>query len=174
MTHRESALLVVDMQQVFADPASPWAVPAFAAALAATRELVDQHTGPVALTRFVPPTEPHGAWVDYYAAYPFATAPGSDGLWELVPELADLDLPVLDAPTMGKWTPEVAAALGHPGTLLLAGVATECCVLATAIAASDAGVRVRLVADACAGGTPEDHERALALTAAFAPQIQVV
>lgn len=170
---RPAALLVVDMQSVFAEADSPWHVPGFDAALAACRDLVDAHRGPVALSRFVPPPQPTGAWADYYGAWPFA-ADTADPRWDLVPELAQTPHPVCDAPTMGKWTAEVAAALGGPETLLLAGVATECCVLATALAAADAGVRVRLVAEACAGGTDADHDAALRVSGAFAPLVQVV
>lgn len=170
---RPPALLVVDMQRVFAEAGSPWHVPGFAAALTACRDLVETHQGPVALSRFVPPSRPTGAWADYYDAWPFA-ADLTDPRWDLVPELAQTPHPVCDVPAMGKWTPEVAAALGDPDTLLLAGVATECCVLATALAAADAGVRVRLVADACAGGTAADHDAALRVTGAFSPLVQVV
>lgn len=54
---------------------------------------------------------------------------------------------------------------------MLAGVSTDCCVLSTALAAADAGVRVRVVADACAGATDADHERALLAMALYAPLI---
>lgn len=170
----ETRLLVVDMQRVFADPAGPWRVPGFDAALAGVLALLEPYAGRTALTRFVPHAEPTGSWVDYYEAFPFARDPAAEQQWDLVPELAALDLPVLDAPTMNKWTPELAATLEEPDTLVLAGVATECCVLATAIAASDAGVRVRVVADSCAGGTPADHDAALRVLGAFAPQVEVV
>ena len=49
--------------------------------------------------------------------------------------------------------------------MVLAGVSTDCCVLSTALAAADAGVRVRVVADACAGVSEAGHERALAAMA---------
>ena len=45
--------------------------------------------------------------------------------------------------------------------------------IATAIPAADAGATVRVLADACAGSTPENHERALAAMALFAPQIVI-
>lgn len=170
----ETQLLVVDMQQVFADPTSPWAVPGFDGVVAAVAPLLEEYVGRAALTRFVPHEEPEGSWLDYYEAYPFAAAPGSEAQWELVSALQAHDLPVLDAPTMSKWTPDIAAMLDHPDTLVLAGVATECCVLATALAASDAGVRVRVVADACAGGSARDHDAALRVLGAFDPQVQVI
>jgi nicotinamidase-related amidase len=56
---------------------------------------------------------------------------------------------------------------------VLCGVATDCCVIATALAASDAGTFVRVVGDACAGSSDAAHERALAIMAGFAPQVTV-
>ena len=38
---------------------------------------------------------------------------------------------------------------------------------------ADAGVRVRVVADACAGASRADHERALAAMALYAPLIEI-
>ncbi len=58
--------------------------------------------------------------------------------------------------------------------MVLAGVSTDCCVLSTALAAADAGVRVRVVADACAGVSDADHERALAVMALYGPLIEIV
>jgi nicotinamidase-related amidase len=50
-------------------------------------------------------------------------------------------------------------------------VATDCCVLSTALAAADAGVRVRVVADGCAGSTDVNHQRALDAMAGWAPPL---
>ena len=57
------------------------------------------------------------------------------------------------------------------GTIVLTGVSTDCCVLSTALAAADAGVAVRVVADACAGASEADHQRALDAMALYAPLI---
>lgn len=43
--------------------------------------------------------------------------------------------------------------------------------LATALAAADAGISVKVVADACAGVTDTDHRRALDAMALFSPLI---
>jgi len=169
-----TGLLVIDLQRVFADPDSPWYVSAFPQVSTAAEQLLAAYGARAAATRFVPHADPHGSWRDYYAAYPFALDTASHELWDLVPEVLRHDPVVVDAPTMGKWTDEARAALGDPDTLVLCGVATECCVLATAVTASDAGARVRLVADACAGGTPADHDATLHVLGAFAPQVQVV
>ncbi len=66
------------------------------------------------------------------------------------------------------------AVVGDHPHLVLTGVSTDCCVLSTALAAADAGATVTVVADACAGASDEDHERALAAMRLYAPLITVV
>ena len=83
--------------------------------------------------------------------------------------------PTLDATTFSKW----GAGAGRPhgraaGRLVLAGVSTDCCVLSTALAAADAGVAVRVVADACAGVNDESHPQALDILRLYAPLVEVV
>ncbi len=163
-------LVVVDAQRVFADPGSPWAAPRFAEAHANIRRLVGAHPGAVVHTRFIAPPEPTGAWVAYYEQFPFALQPPDSPLYELVDDPGDD--PVVVATTFGKWGPDLAVLVGQ-GPVLLTGVSTDCCVLSTALGAADAGVEVRVVADACAGATDADHERALAAMALYAPLITV-
>jgi nicotinamidase-related amidase len=161
-------LVVIDMQAVFADPASGWAVPRFAAAAAEVDRLRPAFAGRTVHTRFVAPAEPAGAWRAYYRDWPWALQPPEAPLWDLVGNPGG---PVLDRPTFGKWGPELDAATVGRRDLVLAGVATDCCVLSTALAAADGGVRVRVAADACAGATDADHERALAAMALYTPLI---
>lgn len=162
-------LVVVDLQEVFADPASEWHAPRFAAIREPVAALVAAYEPAVTFTRFVAPAAPDGAWRDYYAQFPWALVPPDDELYRLVPPWTGR--PTLDATTFGKWGPELAAVTD--GELVLAGVSTDCCVVATALAAADAGVRVRVAADACAGGSDAGHEQALALMGLFAPLIEV-
>jgi nicotinamidase-related amidase len=65
------------------------------------------------------------------------------------------------------------ALAGHSRTLVVCGVATDCCVIATVLGAVDGGMHVRLVEDACAGVSAEAHERAVAVMAGFPPQVVV-
>ena len=44
----------------------------------------------------------------------------------------------------------------------------------TVLPAADAGATVRVLADACAGSTPENHAHALAVMSLYAPQVTVV
>lgn len=171
-----SVLLVVDMQPVFADAGSPWAAPRFDEALAVVRALAEA-AGPqrTVFTRFVAPEHPVGAWVPYYADWPFALQPPDAPAYAVVPALADLAAaaPVVTATTFGKWGPDLAAHVGPGDTLLVVGVSTDCCVLSTALAAADAGVAVRVVAEGCAGSDDEAHTRALDAIRLYAPLADV-
>lgn len=173
MSSRGARLVVVDMQAIFADPASPWATPRYAAVEPVVVRLVAAFGDNVVFTRFVAPAEPHGAWVEYYRQWPFALVPADDPLYELSPAFAPTGHPVITSTTFGKWGPDLDAALGATREIVLVGVSTDCCVLSTALAAADAGVAVRVVADATAGLTDADHERALHVLALYAPLITI-
>jgi len=171
----ESWLVVVDMQRVFAEPPSQWAAPRFADALSGVERLLPAFEDRTVFTRYVAPLRPTGAWVPYFELWPFALVPHDDPLYELVPELAVAaqNATVETREAFGKWDDGLRAAVRGATDIVVAGVATDCCVIATALAAGDSGVRVRVVADACAGGTDADHERALAAMALFAPLIEI-
>jgi nicotinamidase-related amidase len=166
-------LVVVDMQHVFGDPDSPWAVPRFAEVVPRIAALADAFAPRVTFTRFLAPAEPSGGWRAYYEQFPFALVPPDAQLYRLVDALADRAGPTVDATTFGKWRPELAERIGSDD-IVLAGVSTDCCVISTALAAADAGVRVRVLADACAGATDTTHEQALAVMALYAPLIEIV
>ncbi|ANS63054.1 isochorismatase hydrolase [Streptomyces lincolnensis] len=167
-------LAVIDMQRVFADPDSPWATPRFAEAAHGVRRLLPAFGDRVTFTRFVAPAEPAGAWRAYYRQWPFALQPPDAELWRLTGEFAARDGHVLDAPTFGKWGPELADRVGPGGRLVLAGVSTDCCVLSTALAAADAGVEVLVASDACAGADDPSHAKALEVMDLYRPLIRVV
>ncbi len=166
-------LAVIDMQRVFAEPGSEWVTPRFAEIVGPVRTLVEALRPRVIFTRFVAPEVPAGAWCRYYAEWPFALQPPSARIYELVDEFATEPGPTLDATTFGKWGPEMSARVGA-GTLVLAGVSTDCCVLSTAVAAADDGVAVQVVADACAGVTDESHAETLDILRLYSPLIEVV
>jgi nicotinamidase-related amidase len=163
-------LVVIDLQQVFADPASGWFVPRFAELLDPIEALVAAYGPAVTFTRFVAPAEPAGAWRDYYRAWPFARQPPDAPLYALVDPFAGR--PSLARPTFGKWGPELAARAGDE--LVVAGVSSDCCVISTVLAAADAGVRVRVVTEACAGATDDSHRQAMALMGLYAPLVELV
>ena len=127
-------------------------------------------------TRFVAPASPSGAWRRYYQDWPFALVPEDDPNYALVPALPHDNRPVMSRPTFSKWDDQPGSLrelTGGAATLVLTGVSTDCCVLATALAAADAGVDVQVVADACAGVSDQDHERALDAMRLYAPLITI-
>jgi nicotinamidase-related amidase len=166
-------LAVIDMQRVFAEPDSPWLAPRFAEIVGPVRRLAQAFRPRVTFTRFLAPQVPEGGWRDYYAQWLFALQPPDARIYELVDELAGEPGPTLNATTFSKWGPELSAKVGA-GTLVLAGVSTDCCVLSTALAAADAGTLVRVVGDACAGADDDSHAAALRVLALQSPLIEVV
>ena len=117
-------LVVVDPQAVFADPAtSPWGSPMWAATVPRIAELAASFgRARTVVTRFVADPALGGSWGPYYRDWPFALVPGTDPLYAVVPELADVADHVVTAGTFGKW-PVLRELLGADAHLTLTGVA---------------------------------------------------
>lgn len=162
-------LVAIDLQNIFA--AGPWGAPRFADVVPRVQQLAARFGPRAMFTRFVAPDRPSGSWVEYFEQWPFARQAPDSAEYQLVDAFAGRV--TLDAPTFGKWDvlrPRVSIG----DTLYVCGVSTDCCVVATVLAAADAGMRIRLVADACAGATEVSHAHALELMALFAPQVEIV
>lgn len=165
-------LVAIDMQQIFGEPSSQWFTPKFAQASSGIERLRPAFDDRQVFTRFVAPPQPVGAWVPYYEQWPFAMVSHTDPLYDLVPPFGDAET-VITRRTFGKWDDDFHAAIGGSFEIVLTGVSTDCCVISTALAAADAGVHVRVAADACAGLSDADHQRALDAMALYAPLIEV-
>lgn len=165
-------LVAIDLQHVFGASGSPWSSPTFESAAAGVARLRPAFGDRTVFTRYVAPEAPQGAWKPYFAVWPFALVPPDDPLYDLDPRFADAPR-VQTRQTFGKWDAELHAAIGGVGEIVLAGVSTDCCVLSTALAAADAGIHVRVVADACAAPTATDHERAILTMGMYAPLIEL-
>ena len=143
----------------------------FPGIVAPVHRLAERYADRVVVTRWVSPGSPVGSWGPYMAAWPFADVPADDPLFDIVPEMSDLDAQVLTATTFGKWGRSLTEITGPTPHLVLTGVSTDCCVISTALAAADAGATLTVVTDACAGSTPENHEMAMGVMALYPPQI---
>ena len=165
-------LMAIDLQPAFYHPESPWFTPGLAEIADRIAALAPVFGEQVLLTRFVPPPVPFGSWGRYYEKWPFAHDPSSDWLWSLDRRWASCRS--VASHRFSKWLPEVSALFGSNPTVVLCGVSTDCCVLATALAAVDDGAHVRLVTDACAAKGADVHERALDIMAARSPQLTLV
>jgi nicotinamidase-related amidase len=164
-------LVVIDMQNVFADAASPWYLPGFAEAATGIARLLPRFTRRVVFTRFIPPRDIEGSWRDYYDKWEFARTRAPEPLWALADPWADA--PSVDSHQFSKFVPDLLAVTGRTPSLVLCGVSTDCCVLATALAAVDGGAHVRVVADACGAKTPVIHDQTLALLRSRAPMLRI-
>lgn len=166
-------LVVVDMQRIFAEPESPWATPGFDGLIEPVRRLVDGFGRRVAFTRFLVPSEPEGSWVDYYRDWPFARDPANASLLDIVEPWTNTELPRVEKTRFSKWGPELRELAGASRTLVVCGVATDCCVITTVLDALDGGMYVRVVRDACAGIDGPAHDRAISLMAGFPPHVAI-
>jgi len=164
-------LVVIDMQTAFRVPESPWCVPSFGAVQERITVLLPLFGERVVFTRFVPPAVTEGSWGAYYRKWQFATEPDTAPMWALAAPWQHR--PSVDSHRFSKWGPALQRLTGLADAIVLCGVSTECCVLATALAAVDDGVFVRVVADACGTKTPEIHEGALSLLKSLVPQLVI-
>ncbi|WP_158742887.1 cysteine hydrolase family protein [Acidisphaera sp. L21] len=165
-------LVVIDMQLVFGEPGSPWYAPCFDAVASRIAAMIPAFGERVVFTRFIPPTEITGSWVGYYEKWPFAVAAGrEDRIWRIAPVFQPGA--VVDTHQFSKWTPDLRRVVGETPELVLTGVSTDCCVLATALAAIEDGAQVRVVAEACGAKTPALQEVALGVMRGRGPQVVV-
>lgn len=165
-------LVVIDPQNIFASPDSEWGSPFFEDAMVNIRHLALAYGQRVLVTRWIPTADRSTSWGEYFDAWPFADKPASDSLYDLVPDAVALSPhPTLDLPTFGKWGAELESIVGHGAHVVLAGVSTDCCVLSTALAGADAGARLTVATDACAGSDASNHEAALHVMGLYPPQI---
>lgn len=175
MAPRENAwLVVIDHQRIFADPASEWCAPKFVDTVEPVARLAEAFGDRVVLTRWLPGENRTGSWRAYFDKWSFADRPDDDPWFDLVEAAKPLTgRPTVDVSTFGKWGPQLQTVVGEVPELVLVGVATDCCVISTALAAADAGCTVTVVSDACAGSSDENQAAALQVMGLYAPQITV-
>ncbi|MEE1296377.1 MAG: cysteine hydrolase [Bifidobacterium sp.] len=178
MIRDDEWLVVVDRQQVFAQSDwSTWAVPdgAFYTTDGPYSRLADAFGERALYTKYVSPVPPTGSWVDYFKDWPDFEVSPDDPMFDFTPDTAERaeGHPVVVRDVFSKWCPEMQAIVGAGGWMTVCGVATDFCVLQTCLAAADDGMHVRVASDACAGTSPENHQRALDLMALYAPLITV-
>ncbi|MEM0907168.1 MAG: isochorismatase family protein [Pseudomonadota bacterium] len=175
---RGAHLIVVDMQRLFVDPGGPWhcpdadaIIPPIAALMAASEHTV--------FTRFITPTAPEdavGAWQHYYHRWRDVLAPALPaGATDVVRALEAPEAQYVDKTTYGAFeAPAFEAAVPPHAPLVVCGVETDVCVLATVFSAVDRGHRVVVAADAVASSDRDGHDAALLIMARrFDPQIEL-
>lgn len=163
-------LLVIDMQRAFRQPGD-WYVPRYDEAAAAIGRLIGTGYEPT-FTRFVPDPAEEGSWSAYYDRWHSMRLAPADPVWDV--ELDGIETgTTVDLPTFSKWGEELAQQVPVGEELILTGVATDCCVLGTALGAVDAGRYVTVVTDGCAGQNDQAHEATLNLLELLSPMVRL-
>ena len=167
------ALVVIDMQEIFRSPESEWCVPEYDAAAVQVNRLTKRFSDNAIWTRFVHDPEEHGSWSAYYDRWSGCRHEPDSPLWNVTVPVAEGGS-VLSLPTFSKWGDELAQLTAQNDHLIVCGVATDCCVISTVLAAVDAGKKVTVVTDACAGVTTEAHAQAVTLMGLLSPMVTLV
>jgi nicotinamidase-related amidase len=162
--------LCVDMQRMFLED-TDWHLPSMSGTLPAIEALVETNPARTIFTRFTPPQPDamHGAWVDYYAAWPRMRGDTiAPELLELAPSLARFTPParMFDKPVFSPWwSGELHRTLQQSGvrTIVVSGGETDVCVLATIMGAIDLGYRVWLPTDAVCSSAESCHQAMLSV-----------
>jgi nicotinamidase-related amidase len=156
----------VDMQRLFVEE-TEWHAPWAARVLPRVADLCQRSAERTVFTRFVPMDTAEGApgaWQRYYRRWPQMARE------RLAPELLDLAPPldrfappalVFDKRVYSPWHDGRLAPLllaRGVGTLVVSGLETEVCVLATVLGAIDHGFRVVIAMDAVCSSADETHD----------------
>ena len=168
-----ATLVVVDMQELFRDPSSPWFVPGFDELERPIARLEEAFGERVVHTRFMLPPTIAGSWASYYERFDAVTHPENGKWFELADPYRARASSILERPVFNAWGDRLRTLAGDPATLVLCGVATDCCVISTALPAADDGAFVRIVDDACRGSSAEAHTAAVSVLGGYAPQIEI-
>ncbi|MFH1462780.1 MAG: cysteine hydrolase [Pseudomonadota bacterium] len=158
-------LLLLDLQHLFVDPASPaflrgW--PAAAGPCAALLAAFRQRGRPVIWTRHINPGEDGAGIIGDFGGRPLRR---DDPLSALAMEPAGGER-VLEKARYSAWSGTDLAALLPPGApLVIAGVTTHRCVLAAGVEAASRDVRAVVVGDATATRDADLQHAALACLA---------
>ena len=179
---RSALHIAVDMQRLFAED-TPWRVPSFFDIVPAIQRIAQRHTDRTLFTRFLTPRsaeEATGTWRRYYERWQEVTLEHMPAeMLDLVPALAPLAAPgrICDKTTYSGFASgdlDEAVRRRRAETLVLTGAETDVCVLTTALAAVDRGLRVIIVADAVTSGSKPCHAVTLdMLRSRYSEQVEV-
>jgi nicotinamidase-related amidase len=170
--------IVVDMQELFRSHPE-WGTQALTGIVPPIQRLLRAHPDNACFSRFIPARHAdtaQGMWQRYYRRWHSVTLGQIDpAQLDVIPELKPWANQVADKSGYSALgSPEIRAAALAAGDVILSGVETDVCVLATAIEAMEAGLRVVLATDALTSSSLSCHAKALdILHDRFDEQIEV-
>ena len=165
----EAVHICVDMQVLFAAN-TEWHTPALAGIIPNVERIVRHAPARTVFTRFMTPRSPAGAkgrWQTYYRRWHSVLADRNpESLYDVVPELRRHAPPARVVDKFGHSafdSPDCVPTLDAMGaqTVLLSGVETDVCVLASMLSAIDLGLYVVLVTDAVTSSSQDGHRAVL-------------
>lgn len=174
-------VVAVDVQRLYRDFA-PWALPEVGAVGSTIARLVDAVGCPLVCTRSVMPSArgvSGGPWAAYERRWrDLARQQDAEpALLDPLPELQERCLAVFDKHSYSAFeAPDFARHIARsaPAPLLVTGIETDICVLATVFGAVDRNIPVWLVTDALAGPDPVAGRGVLAMLARMPEQVRLI
>lgn len=165
----EAVHLCIDMQTLFAAN-TEWHTPALAGIIPNCEKIVRHAPERTVFTRFMTPqtaSEAKGRWQTYYRRWHSVLADRNpESLYDVVPELGGHAPPARIIDKFGHSafdSPDCVPTLDgmRARTIILTGVETDVCVLASMLPAIDLGYYVVLVTDAVTSSSPAGHRSVL-------------
>jgi len=153
-------LLVVDAQEVFLC-VNDWHIPSFSGIIENISALANFFGGSTLFSKHVPPsTSAKGTWNDFYKNWNYI---GSDAtIWDIATPLKGLKGTEFAKATYSCFgSPEFLNLINDTSHLVIAGVETDCCVMATVLDAIDLGISITVVTDAITSPSKIAHDGAI-------------
>lgn len=168
-------LVVVDVQDAFVEPTA-WHVPGLRALIPRlARTAAAAGPARTLLTLFRPARRLVGSWRPYYRTFAPMRDPRSP-LWAIAPALQGSGRVVEKSTYSAFGSPAFVSAIHslRPHALVLCGVETDICVLATVQDAVDRGIPVCVLEDLCLSADRAGHEAALTIWRRLPDQVHVM
>lgn len=169
-------LLLIDMQRVYL-PGKPWGCAGIERAVERIRLLLDKRAGGrLIFTRFLADPAGENVWARYNSVNSEINEDASLNavLPEFLPYIKSGEAELVDKTayscfSVGRLREEATECTRAGGSIVLAGVVAECCVLSTFFQAVDMGCHLIYLRDAVAGISEETEGAALAVVEGLCP-----
>lgn len=172
---KRDLLLVIDMQNVYAKGGA-WCCPNAETAAGNINRILDEKKADVIFTQFLAEKSPEGTWKEYNRVNASINEDVKANEMMEVFLKSKGRFPVYRKSAYSSFEiPEVRDAAKKADRVILTGVVAECCVLATAFALIDAGVKVIYLTDGVAGIDDETEKATIKVLEGLAPtQVEIM